>query len=471
MAREINRRAFCAAAGALLGGCAYSSTSAVNNLTRSSIIQRAAQFQNILSLGELQQRRDRLLERFPELFTRQIIGTSRQDRPIELVTIGEGSYSALLVAGVHANEPHGNLAADVLMHELAQNGALREQLNTSWRFINPIDPDGLLLNGGWFSAPHNPEGYFNSFFRPALARQPDYTFPMRVGAHAFDDQSPESQAFQAAIDIARPDLLLPMHNCEFGGTFFLLSQCRPELEDQLRSLAALLNLPLSTIGEPLSGFASCSQGVFELPRPHSLIQAALEQDVDDLTTVWPAGGSSTEYAERYGTFSLVTETPLWQTSTRGAERWTLSQVLDEHISVLQITLAVLEKWAPTVLSRYHGSEIGFALAEQLAAQRTQSMRLPQVSAISQAEEFGHDDTISIRVQLGLFALRGPALLLRLVEAMPEHRRSRAKIEIRDLIRSQLLRIDTIATLEPTHLPSMVALQALACMEGVVSVRT
>lgn len=409
-----------------------------------------------------------MFERFPGLFSTQIIGRSRQGRPIELVTLGHGSYSALLVAGVHANEPVGNLAADVLMHELADNARLRQQLDTTWNFINPIDPDGLLLNEAWFAAPPTPERYFGSFFRPALSRQPDYTFPLRVGSYEFSDQSPENQAFQAAIDLTRPNLLLPMHNCEFGGAFFIASHSRPEFENRLRSLAALMNVRLSTIGEPLSGLAPISNGVFETPRPHRMIQAALQNEGSNPQSVWPAGGSSMEYAERYGSFSLTVETPLWQTFAQETARWTLAQVLEEQVSVLQSTLSLLEEWATPILSNQQDSELVFALAEQLSTQRNQATRLPQLGAMSGAEVLDPGHTTSLRVQLGLFALRGPALLLRLMDALPEPHRSRASTNTRELIRSELARIEGIAPLEPTDLTSMIALQALACLEGAMS---
>jgi len=181
---RLHRRALLAAGAAALAGC------------RSPTAKAPGGYARFLRADQLRARADALIVRYPRRFSRQQIGASRTGAPIEMITLHGGARSALLVAGVHANEPAGGLAADLLMHRLAEDDRARDALDATWHFVNPIDPDGLALNQAWLGAGPTPEQYFAHFFRPALHRQPDYTFPLRLGDYAFTDSPPENLAFQ-----------------------------------------------------------------------------------------------------------------------------------------------------------------------------------------------------------------------------------------------------------------------------------
>jgi hypothetical protein len=420
---------------------------------------------DFVGLQTLQDRRDRLLARYAGLLTREVVGQSRNGRPIELVTLGAGARSALVVAGIHANEPTGSLVADLLMHELAENDSLRRRLDTTWRFVNPVDPDGFVLNEGWFSSAPSLSNYFRHFYRPAFARQPDYTFPLKVGSHEFLEQPPENLAFQAALDVARPQLLFPLHNCDFGGAFFILSRSSPTFESRLRELAGELRVPVSAIGEPFAELAPLSRGVFEAPRPHEMIRSAIENGIADPQSVWPAGGSSMEYADRYGALSVVIETPVWETRQVPSTRWTLAQIVDEQMAQLQTTLPLMEQWTPATAASGPSSELAWSCAAYLAAQRSQIARLPELKAGASGDRLSAGDTASLRIQLALFGLRGPATLLRVL-GEPSHRPDPQALQaLQSATRSGLAAVERIAPLEATHRPTMIALQALACLEA------
>ena len=465
MQTQLSRRAFLAATGTLGVGCASSPATSTPDLETAGTARRAAGMPGFVGLQTLQDRRDRLLARYPGLLTRQVVGQSRNGRPIELVTLGGGARSALVVAGIHANEPTGCLVADLLMHELTENDSLRRRLDTTWHFINPLDPDGFVLNEGWFSSAPSLSNYFRHFYRPALARQSDYTFPLKVGSHEFSVRPPENLAFQAALDIARPQLLFPLHSCDFGGAFFILSRSLPTFESRLRELAEELGVPVSAIGEPFTELAQFSRGVFEAPRPHEMIRSALEHGVADPRSVWPAGGSSMEYADRYGALSVVIETPGWETRQVPSTRWTLGQIVDEQMVQLQTTLPLMEQWTPETAASGPSSELAWSCAAYLAAQRSQIARLPELKAAASGGLLSASDTASLRIQLALIGLRGPATLLRVL-AEPSHRPNpRALQDLQSVIRSGLAAVERIAPLEPTHRPTMIALQARACLEA------
>lgn len=465
MPTKLSRRTFLVATGALGSGCASSRPTSTPDPAVAGVVQRAAGMPGFVGLRTLQDRRDRLLARFPGLFDRQTVGQSRTGRPIELVTLAGGARSALVVAGIHANEPTGCLAADLLMHELAENGGLRRRLDTTWRFINPVDPDGFVLNEGWFGSAPSLSNYFRHFYRPAFTRQPDYTFPLKVGSHEFSERPPENLAFQAALDVARPNLLFPLHNCDFGGAFFVLSRSLPPFEARLRALAGELGAPVSALGEPFAELAALSRGVFEAPRPHEMIRRAFEHGIVDPQSVWPAGGSSMEYADRFGALSVTVETPVWVARRLPSTRWTVGQIVDEQLAQLQATLPLMEAWTPAINASERPSELVWSCAEYLATQRRQIARLPELKAAASEEQLSAGDTESLRIQLTLFGLRGPATLLRLLAAPTRQPNPRARQALESVIGSGLAAVAGIAPLEATHRPNMIALQALACLEA------
>lgn len=382
-----------------------------------------------------------------------------------MVTLAGGGRSALIVAGIHANEPTGCLVADLLMHELAENDGLRRSLDMTWRFVSPVDPDGFLLNEGWFARAPTPSAYLRHFFRPALSRQPDYSFALKAGTYEFSASTPENLAFQTALDLGRPSLLCPLHSCDFGGAFFILSRAMPAFEAKLRARSEELRIPVSAIGEPLAELAPLSRGVFEAPRPEKLIREALEHGVTDPGSVWPVGGSSMEYADRFGATSVTVETPVWETRRTLSVRWSLRRILGEYLGQLGRTLPLLEQWTPAVADREPPSELGWAAAEYLASQRRQMAKLRQLREAAPTEPMSAEDTASLRIQLALFGLRAPATLLRLLSE-PSHRaRSTILDELRSTIGEGLAAIRAIAPLEATPRSRTVALQAVACLEA------
>src|SRR5690554_3340766 len=82
---------------------------------------------------------------FPDVTTRQRVGTSRLGDPIHALRIGRGERHALVFGLPHPNEPVGGLTALHLARRLAADRDLRERLGFTFTVISCIDPDGLRL--------------------------------------------------------------------------------------------------------------------------------------------------------------------------------------------------------------------------------------------------------------------------------------------------------------------------------------
>jgi hypothetical protein len=150
------------------------------------------------------------------------LGVSRLGRPIEMISLGEGDRDALIVGVPHPNEPAGAVTVERLIALLLHSE--RERRGYRWHFIKAIDPEGLRLNGGWLKKPRSPGNYLENFFRPALLRQPETTFPLDLPECRFSASTPENEAWQRALELTRPVLHASLHHCEFGGVFYTLSQ-------------------------------------------------------------------------------------------------------------------------------------------------------------------------------------------------------------------------------------------------------
>ena len=260
------------------------------------------------TVDALHQQLEALRAQHPELITMQRIGTSRLGEPIPLYSIGEGTRTALVVGGVHPNEPIGSLTILHLVEQLTSDAGFRGALDTAWHIVPCADPDGMRLNEGWFADPADRERYAREFFRPAPDEQVEWTFPFSYKKAYFDAMMPETQALARAIDLTQPDLYVPLHNSEGGGAYFYLSRAVPALYPLLHALPAALGVPLHT-GEPEGAhFTVLAPAIYEM---------GTLQDAYDWTEAYgldpyppgSAGDASTSYAQKYGTLSLIAELP------------------------------------------------------------------------------------------------------------------------------------------------------------------
>src|SRR5262245_48926076 len=111
----------------------------------SGILQTIPNYQEFLTPEELHQSSARLVEEFPQVARLEVVGTSSEGRPIELLTIGHGSRTALLLGVPHPNEPIGTLTLEFLSRLLCERQEVREELDYTFLIVKAADPDGLAL--------------------------------------------------------------------------------------------------------------------------------------------------------------------------------------------------------------------------------------------------------------------------------------------------------------------------------------
>ena len=270
------------------------------------------------TVDELLERVEALREEFPDLVTKRRVGTSRLGEPIMQYTVDGGTDAddrrarCLVVGGIHPNEPIGSHTVIRLIDDLLRDRSLRERLHAVWHVIPCIDPDGMRLNEGWFDEPFDGETYFRHFYRPPGHEQVEWTFPIDYKKKYFDATLPETRALQRAIDEVRPDLYIPLHNSETGGAYYYLSPDARDLAPLLHRLPAELGIPLH-LGEPeASHFTELAPAVFAAGTSEDVYEWRVQNDLDPAPP-GGAGQSSTSYASRYGTLSLIAELPIWRT--------------------------------------------------------------------------------------------------------------------------------------------------------------
>lgn len=260
------------------------------------------------------------------------LGRSRSGHPISLVSLGEGPRSALVVGAPHPNEPVGCAAIEALISHLLAGPAAWHGYR--WHFVKAIDADGLRLNEGWLKSARAPADYFRDFFRPAFARQPEYSFPLAAGAHTFDAPTPENLCWQRALELTRPQLQVSLHNADVGGAFYLVSRDVPGLAAALAAQPATAGLTLNTVGEPFEEMPAFAPGVFSFP--DTAVMAAAGG--------YSGGDSSARFAaEIYGTFSMICEVPMWD-EPRLHDAVTPSELSERDLS------EKMQRWAADALS-------------------------------------------------------------------------------------------------------------------------
>lgn len=131
----------------------------------------------------------------------EVIGTSREGRDIEAITLGAGPARVYVIGGIHGDErPAVENAGAVLAH-------LRATPPPDWtiRFVLDVNPDGTAAN-----ARDNAAGV-------DLNRNwPSVTFAPGAGTGPYPLSEPETAALAADIAAFAPDLIVAMHAAREG---------------------------------------------------------------------------------------------------------------------------------------------------------------------------------------------------------------------------------------------------------------
>lgn len=276
---------------------------------------RVPEYDRFYTLEEMTARARQVAERHPELAAIERVGSSTEGRPIEMVRIGDGPQRLLLYALPHPNEPIGAMLVQFLLDELIANEELRK--GRSWYLLPCVDPDGTVLNEGWFAGPFTIRNYARNFYRPRSVEQVEWTFPIEYKTFRFDDPIPETQALMKALEQVRPHFVYSLHNAGFGGVYYYVSHEVPEAYEALHEIPRSRELFMS-LGEPEVPWAvEFHPAVYLSP----LVTAGYDHQErygppgKDPAEALQGGASSFDYLRSIGlddTFTLVTELPYFQ---------------------------------------------------------------------------------------------------------------------------------------------------------------
>lgn len=278
-------------------------------------LARVPDYDRFFTFDEMLARTRAVAETRPDVATLTQLGESTEGRPIEMLRIGDGPQRLLLYALPHPNEPIGAMLIQFLLDELIENDELRR--GRSWYLLPCVDPDGTVLNEGWFGGPFTLRNYAREFYRPRSVEQVEWTFPIEYKTFMFRNPIPETQALMKALETVRPHFVYSLHNAGFGGVYYYISHDVPKAYEQLHDIPRSRGLFMS-LGEPEMPWAvELHPAVYETP----LITAAYDHfekfgpPGKDPAEMLQGGAGSFDYMRSIGleeTLTLVTELPYFQ---------------------------------------------------------------------------------------------------------------------------------------------------------------
>jgi len=417
------------------------------------IVAEVPDYQVFFSPDEMAERSDWLHKMYPDLVTRTVLGKSRFGAEIDMVSIGHGKHSVLVVGAPHPHELVGTMTADFLLTLFCEQPRVLESTNATWYFIKLIDPDGVRLNAGWLGKPLSASNYFSSFFRPPLWRQAEFTFPFKSGQYSFFDSTPENHAWQKALDLTKPDLLYSTHNCEFGRVFYFTSDGLPELDHDLMQLTGQYHLTEDTSGEHGARPKPDLPGIFAFPDE---IEESIKDSLGDKD--YPAvrtGDSSAGYSQKkFGTFSLVAEVPYWCLKKK-----------EEQIDVADVMrkTSALQADGDRLAARF------LPLLQQLVSDGAilllEALLIPTIEHVPHMEARVNNCHTALTEYL--LAMRRPSMLFKLaaiawqIEKVPDA--EDMFCEIQQFHRQSVQAIEDMDFLEPVPIRQLVQLQTEAAL--------
>jgi hypothetical protein len=277
----------------------------------SEVIGSVPNYKEFLTVDELDNSSRKLAEEHEEVELLNL-GSSSLGRPILCLKIGKGKKNALLFAFPHPNEPIGSLTVEFLSGYLSENPEVTKDIGYTWYLIKAIDPDGAILNEGWFKGKFDPFKYAKNYYRPPGHEQIEWTFPIEYKKLVFSNPPPETQALMKLIEEKKPDFMFSLHNAGFCGVYWYVSHDIKEMFQELINFTKEENLPIHR-GEPetqyLKELHPAIYQMFGIQEAYDFLE---ENGVNDPQELIKNGTSSDDYllSKTNGKgFTLVCEMP------------------------------------------------------------------------------------------------------------------------------------------------------------------
>ncbi|WP_040214519.1 M14 family zinc carboxypeptidase [Clostridium polynesiense] len=273
------------------------------------IVKNVPDYKEFLTVDEMDESSKKLAQEYPDIVSCFEAGKSRKGHPIYCLKIGNGSKNALMFGCPHPNEPMGAMMLEYFSRAITEDKELREELDYTWYLIKSIDVDGTKLNEKWFKGPYTLSNYARNYFRPAGYEQVEWTFPFEYKKYSFNNPIPETQILMKLIDELKPTFMYSLHNAGFGGTYWYLTKEMKEIWDRLYETTKKENVPLH-LGEPeVNYIVPYAPAIFPMISQRDTYDYNEKYGSKSPEEVMSCGSSSSDYAEKYGTVTLVTELP------------------------------------------------------------------------------------------------------------------------------------------------------------------
>ncbi|MGW2554508.1 M14 family zinc carboxypeptidase [Streptomyces sp. NPDC001635] len=289
-----------------------------------------------LTVAEVTDSARRLVSRFPGTARLRRIGTSREGRPLLMLSAGHGPHDALVVAGPHPDERAAGGTA-LALAELAARGDRQSPATdptlVTWNIILCLDPDGAALAeaaddagtvlgrgfdpvsvsvpdlgnaaGPGFGPDLGPipakrplslARYYRTAYRPMAAEQPEW-------APVADRPIPETLVLLRVIEELRPFIQCSLHSTDVGGSWIQLTRDLPDLAVPFRESADAIGIPLQQGTYDALYWENPSPAIYVLPPPDSTARLAAGSE-DIARSTWCA-------PRHYGGVTAIIEVPIW----------------------------------------------------------------------------------------------------------------------------------------------------------------
>ena len=267
-------------------------------------------YREFLTAQELDDSSAALARDYPDVVSVFPFGKTKEGRTLNCMKIAGGQHVALMFGCPHPNEPIGTMMLEYFTRALAENKALRDELDYTWYIVKAWDYDGLMLNEKWLKGPYTLYNYSRNFFRPAGFKQVDWTFPIDYKELHFHSPIPETQAMMKLIDEIRPEFIYSLHNAGFGGFYWYETAATPEIWDDLHAASLSQDVPMN-LGEPEAPYC-------QLLAPAIYKELSITDEYDylekygtkNIGQAIKVGSCSADYANRrWGSFTMLTEEP------------------------------------------------------------------------------------------------------------------------------------------------------------------
>ena len=274
------------------------------------LLNNIPDYQDFLTLEELDASSYRLAEEYPDVVTVFPIGKTREGRDLLCIKIEGGPQNAMAYGLPHPNEPIGTAMMEYFIRSLAESKELRDEVGYTWYFVKAWDADGYKLNEKWIKGPFTLYHYSRNFFRPASHQQVDWTFPIDYKELHFHSPLPETTAMMELIAQVKPAFIYSLHNAGFGGAYWYMSHQVPSVYENLHNAANRMNIPIH-LGEPEVPYcvtwAPAIYQMLGITQSYDYLEKYTKQDMAKAIT---SGTCSADYALALcDAYTMLTELP------------------------------------------------------------------------------------------------------------------------------------------------------------------